>query len=189
MLTSIKSHLLQEQLFQDNLNHIRQELSRSKEDFIQDHYKKYDQPMFPPAWKVLEVVSFGTLSKMFCNFSNAKIKKRISRELGVPQHIFLESWIRSTVNLRNCLAHHARVWNRKYPQMPQLPKKMPYSWVTNKNVPMMKLYPHLCILVYIQNNLLPDSDFKSRLKSLLKTHVNIDLNAMGFPSDWEREAL
>ena len=176
-------------LFQENLNHIKQELERTKEEFIQEHFKKYDTPNFPPAWKTLEVISFGTLSKMFCNFSDHKIKKIISKELGVPQHIFLESWVKSTVALRNCLAHHARVWNRKFPQMPKLPTKMPSTWINDTNIPMMKLYPQLCLLMYIQNNIHPETDLKLKLKDLIREHKNIDLNAMGFPSNWEGQPL
>jgi hypothetical protein len=32
-----------------------------------EHFKKYDSPSMPPVWKTLEVASFGTLSKLFCN--------------------------------------------------------------------------------------------------------------------------
>ena len=51
-----------QQMFAENLNHIQQELKRSKEDFILEHFAKYTTPIFPPVWKILEVVSFGTLS-------------------------------------------------------------------------------------------------------------------------------
>lgn len=152
---------IKQNLFKENLLHIVKEIERSKEDFIQEHFKKYAKSSFPPAWKTLEVVSFGTLSKMFCNFSDYKLKKKISKEFGVPQHLFLESWIKSSAALRNCLAHHARVWNRKYPQMPQLPSKMPSMWINNIDVPMMKLYPQLCMLIYIQNNINNKSEWKN----------------------------
>lgn len=176
-------------LFHENLSHLGQEIKRSKEDFIKGHLKTYSSPPFPPAWKTLEVVSFGTLSKMLCNFSDTKIKKRISKELGIPQHLFLESWVRSAVALRNCLAHHARVWNRKYPQMPKLPTKMPFTWITHTELPMMKLYPQLCLLLYVQNLLRPHNDCTERLKLLFQSHPNVDLSAMGFPIGWGEEPL
>ena len=59
-----------QQMFAENLNHIQQELKRSKEDFILEHFAKYTTPIFPPVWKILEVVSFGTLSKMYYNMSD-----------------------------------------------------------------------------------------------------------------------
>ena len=56
--------------FQSNLAHVRTEVARSKESYIKEHFQKYDNPELPPVWKTLEVVSLGTLSKLFSNFSN-----------------------------------------------------------------------------------------------------------------------
>lgn len=47
------------------LDNIKKEVSRSNEDFIKEHSEKYTFPSLPPVWKTLEVVSFGTLSKLF----------------------------------------------------------------------------------------------------------------------------
>ena len=57
-----------EHKFIENMNAIDRELQRSKDDFIKEHKQNYDKPMFPPAWKTLELVSFGTLSKLYYNF-------------------------------------------------------------------------------------------------------------------------
>ena len=100
------------------MEQIKQELKRTREEFIIEHFEKYSEPDVPPVWKTLEVTSFGTLSKLFCNFADNKIKKRIAREFNLPQHLVLESWIKSAVGLRNYLAHHSRVWNRKFPIKP-----------------------------------------------------------------------
>ena len=168
---------------------IKQELARSKEDFITEHYSKYTEPEMPPVWKTLEVTSFGTLSKLFCNISDNSVKKHIARSFNLPQHLVLESWIKCAVNLRNCLAHHARVWNRNFPIMPQLNGAFRGLWIKNTNLPMVKLYPQLCYLEYMQNQIHKNSKFKQQLKNLLQTHPNVDITAMGFPKDWENEPL
>ena len=111
-----------ERMFQDNLIRIRQEVNRSKEDFIQEHFAKYDDPEFPPVWKVLEVVSFGTLSKLFYNIKDTTVKKKVAKSFHLPQYIYLESWIKSAVILRNACAHHSRLWNKRFPWKPQLPQ-------------------------------------------------------------------
>ncbi len=79
-----------QRMFTENLNHIQQELQRSKEDFIQEHFAKYSNPTFPPVWKTLEIVSFGSLSKLYCNLSDTAIKKQIARDFDLPQHLYLE---------------------------------------------------------------------------------------------------
>ena len=43
-----------EHKFIENMNSIDRELQRSKEDFIKEHRRNYDKPIFPPAWKTLE---------------------------------------------------------------------------------------------------------------------------------------
>ncbi len=176
-------------LFEENLSHINKELKRSREDFISEHFAKYTSPLFPPVWKTLEVVSFGTLSKLFENFSDKHIKKTIAREFNLPQHIYLESWIKSIAVLRNCIAHHSRIWNRKFPLKPQLPQRLNGQWVDCSQMSRAKLYAQLCCLAYLQNHIHPGNDFKLQLKSLLKAHPNVDVAAMGFPAGWGNDPL
>lgn len=176
-------------LFNENLSHINKELKRSREDFIHEHFARYTSPEFPPVWKTLEVVSFGTLSKLFENFRDKHVKKNIARELNLPQHLYLESWVKSIAVLRNCIAHHSRIWNRKFPLKPQLPRILNGNWVDCSKVQQTKLYAQLCCLAYLQNEIHPSNDFKQQLKSLLKAHPNVDVTAMGFPTDWESEPL
>ena len=120
------------------LSAMKQELARSKEDFIIEHKTKYTEPEMPPVWKALEVTSFGTLSKLFCNINDNGLKKKIAREFNLPQHLILESWVKCAVTLRNSLAHHARVWNRNFPIMPQLNGSFRGNWIVNMDFPMVK---------------------------------------------------
>lgn len=176
-------------IHQGCLSQIEQELSRSREDFIQEHFAKYSVPDIPPVWKTLEVTSFGTLSKLFCNLADISIKKKIAREFNLPQHKVLESWIKCIVVLRNCLAHHTRVWNRNFPIMPQMTASLRGAWVTPTGFPLVKVYSQLCCLAYFENHIHPNNDFKPRLQALLKKYPNVDTAAMGFPKNWESEPL
>lgn len=179
----------EKKVFTDCFIRIQQEVFRSKEEFIQEHLNKYSNPIIPPVWKTLEVVSFGTLSRIFCNLSDTKIKKIIAREFNLPQHKILESWCKSTVALRNNLAHHSRTWNRVYPIKPQLPKSLNKDWINPTGVANNRLYAQLCCLEYLQNATHPNNRFKKRLKQLLISYPNVDVAAMGFPTGWENEPL
>lgn len=177
-------------MFADNLNGIKREVKRSREDFIQEHFDKYTSPDVPPVWKTLEVTSFGMLSKLYCNLNDNHIKKQIARQFNLPQHQVLESWIKCIVLLRNCIAHHARVWNRRFPQMPQLTSlKLRGAWVDVSRIRSNKLYGQLCCLAYLQNSIHPENDFKNQVKSLLKDFPLINIHHMGFPQDWESQPL
>ena len=183
-----QSLCVNQHLYQDNINSIKRETSRSKEDFVKEHFVKYPQSNLP-SWKALEIVSFGTLSKVFSNLSDNSLKKSIARKLGLPQHKILENWLQSLSSLRNCIAHHARVWNRVFPSTPTLPTNVTGLWIENSSVDQSRLYAHLCCLEFLHNQIHPDNDFSEQLKELIYQHKNIDIHAMGFPSGWENEPL
>ena len=65
-----------------NVRHIRKEVKRSGEAFIKHYFSKYSSPALPPAWMVFEVVSFGTLSKVFTHLKPA-ITNDVARFFGV----------------------------------------------------------------------------------------------------------
>ncbi len=177
------------QLFDENLNHIRKELSRSKEDFILSHRKKYDTPEFPPVWKTLEVVTFGTMSKLYNNLNDIPLKKKVAKDFKLPQHIFLESWMKSVVLLRNHIAHHSRIWNRRFAFSPQMPTHLPLAWIGTSNSKNYKLYNFLCVLIYMQDVIHPSNNFKTNLITLFDTYPSISLKAMGFPENWQQQPL
>lgn len=178
-----------EPIFDKCLANIKVELARTKEDFIKEHFVKYDNPSYPPAWKTLEVSSFGTLSKLYCNLADIKLKKAIASDFGLPQHLFLESWIKSLSVLRNCVAHHARVWNRKFPWKPQIPRRLPSNWLIMSSIQPERIYAQLCCIEYLLNAIARGTHFKQRLKALLAQYPNVDPHAMGFPKGWESEPL
>lgn len=114
-----------EGIFANCLENIQKEVNRSNEDFLKEHFKKYNDSSLPPVWKTMEVISFGTLSKLYCNFNDTGVKKQVAKSFGLPQYLYLESWMKCASVLRNYCAHHARLWNRRFPIMPQLPKSLP----------------------------------------------------------------
>ena len=178
-----------EHRFLENLTSLDREVVRSKEDFIKEHFSKYDKPEFPPAWKTLELASLGTLSKLYYNFADNNVKKKIAREFNLPQHEVLESWMRSLSALRNYCAHHSRLWNRMLTSPPQLSINLRGNWIANRQVDANKLYAVLCCIVYWLDSLQYGSDFKLKFKTILNKYSSIDTSAMGFPQGWDNEPL
>lgn len=178
-----------ERLFAQNLSAIDRELERSREDFIKAHFKKHIKPAFPPAWKTLELASLGTLSKLYYNFSDKKVKKAIAREFNLPNHEILESWMRSIASLRNCCAHHARIWNRSLSATPQMTGKIRGNWINHTDIDSNRLYAVLCCTAYWMESINGKSHFVSGLKNLIAKYPMVDVAAMGFPASWENEPL
>ena len=178
-----------EHRFLENLGSLDREVTRSKEDFIKEHFRNYDKPEFPPAWKTLELASFGTLSKLYYNFADKKVKKQVAREFNLPQHEVLESWMRSLAALRNHCAHHARLWNRYLNATPQMNAHMRGNWITNRQIDPNKLYAVLCCIVYWLDAMNRGDEFRSRFSQLLSDYPSVDTAAMGFPQGWQQEPL
>lgn len=97
--------------------------------------------------------------------------------------------MRSLTVLRNCCAHHGRAWNRRYPAMPQMPSRLPLAWVDTQYIRPMKLYAQLCILLYLEQSVIPNSQIKDRLLNLFKAYPHINVKKMGFSRGWENEPL
>ena len=175
--------------FDANLSVIRKEVSRSHDDFITEHFRKYSEPDLPPVWKTLEVISMGTLSKLYSNFSNATAKHAVAREFGLNHHKFLRSWLECLAVLRNCCAHHSRLSNRVFPVKPMMPERMPHTWITDFSFREQVLYPQLCYVVYWLNSVAPYNTFVPDFKQLLAKHPSVKTQLLGFPHNWEQEPL
>ena len=175
--------------FAANLTVIRKEVARSHDDFITEHFRRYSEPDLPPVWKTLEVISMGTLSKLYSNFSGAAAKHAIAREFGLNHHKFLRSWLECLAVLRNCCAHHSRLLNRVFPVKPQIPQRMTKTWITDFSFRKQTLYPQLCCIVYWLNSISPNNTFVADFKKLLEEHLSVQTRLLGFPQDWDQEPL
>jgi abortive infection bacteriophage resistance protein len=184
-------------IFQDSgalietLANIKEEVDRSKDIFIKEHKKKYKADLrFPPAWKTLELTSFGSLSKLYGNLKNTiQSKDVIAEELGAVNHAYLPSWLQSIAQIRNYCAHHSRLWNKNLPGTPKLLPRPPYRWVKDVPGDTTKLYVHLCIMRYLINIIVPENSFSTKLKELINKYPSVDPDALGIKPNWANEPL
>ncbi|RZK60526.1 MAG: Abi family protein [Pedobacter sp.] len=184
-------------IFQDSgalietLANLKEEIDRSKDIFIKEHKRTYKEDLrFPPAWKSLEMTSFGSLSKLYGNLKNTvKSKDTIAEELGAVNHTYLPSWLQSIAQIRNYCAHHSRLWNKNLPGTPKILAKPPFRWLADVPTDTQKLYVHLCIIRYLLNIIAPENSFSLKIKELLTKYPSVDPNALGFKADWKDEAL
>jgi len=175
--------------FEEHMETLLHEIDRSNETFI-DHYKtKYTQPENPPAWMALEVASFGLLSKLYRNLLNSKLKTKVAREFGLTNSVVLSSWMFAFSNMRNIVAHHGRLWNRRFVASIQLPKYTLSPFLKNTNIYPNKIYALMSCMNYILREISPNNSFVTDFKNLLQTSDFIFLHEMGFPTGWEDEVI
>ena len=171
------------------MEHINADVKRSNEDFIKHYNSKYDNPLMPPSWMALEVVSFATLSRLFQALKLDNHKEYITEQFGLKKVAILENWLHAISNLRNCCAHHSRVWNRRFMVSVTLPYNTLYPFMDRTTIGQIrtnKLFAILSCIAYILDIISPGSDFKKNIKKLLKSDCRLlELKDMGFPQYWQ----
>jgi abortive infection bacteriophage resistance protein len=158
------------------------------EKFLRSFQLKYSNS-FPPSWMTLELTTFGTLSTLHMGLKPGLPKREISHYFGLDDKTF-SSWLHTFVYLRNVCAHHARLWNREMSITPRLPLTPQRQWLKGINSSKNdRLYFAISMMLYLLQTIDPENKMIYRFKILLKKYPNIDVAAMGFPSDWETEPL
>ena len=169
------------------LDKVSEEYMRSSEEFISAFKNKYSNPL-PPAHIILEITSFGTLSRLYRNLKPNKAKRDVAKSFNLPDKVF-DAWLHSLTCVRNVCAHHARLWNSQIKIQPLSPKKPQDIWLTNNAVCNNRVYYILSMIIYLLNAINPTHTFKQKLHHLFEKYPNVDKSAMGFPVDWQNEPL
>ena len=181
--------------FSDAIRHTRfiedtkSRCSNSNERFIVAYRNKYSRPELPPSWMVFETISFGAVASVYENLKGCDKKTEIARKFGTVPPI-LESWLKSMLFVRNTCAHHSRLWNRKIPLKPTIPVRKGKRFLEHVDASTNKaLYGILSCIVFALQNINPTSSFKVRLKNLFNEYPEVNISWMGFPPNWEEEAI
>lgn len=169
--------------------------------FITHYYNKYDNSYMPPAWMMLEVLTFGQISKLFKALKHdAQLKencpkKLVSAHFGIDDTRTTDNWINALSLVRNICAHHEKLWNFKLSDGVFIPKgKKGSDW---KNFPVSQftgsdenkarnklIFGILCCIKHMLDNIAGNHDFSGKLADITDIcPLNQEL-VMGFPENW-----
>lgn len=175
-----------------NQSSIASEIARSSDVFVKHNFKKYEGAI--PIWAVVEVMSFGTLSKVIKTLKTGKqgvysslascYKFKTSKgNLTTPSKDMFSSWIQAASVMRNICAHNSRIYNRSFTAIPELIS-------TDSITPTQKfngVYPIILAMKYLRPSDESWLNFVSEFKSLIETYSNIITpQKLHFPNDWEQ---
>ncbi|MFC2098807.1 Abi family protein [Bacteroidota bacterium] len=180
-------------LFKNNQQHastlskISEEYNRSDAQFISAFRKKYADPL-PPAWTAFEIISFGSISRLFVQIKPGRSKRVVGEYFGLDDNT-LASWLHGLVYVRNVCAHHSRLWNRVMRIQPSIPLTPKNQWLSNPHVNNNKTYYVLTMILYLLHSIDEANSMVNDIKALLDNYSNVDPSAMGFPKNWKSEIL
>ena len=164
------------------LEDVRKEIARNKRSpFVKNFLDNYIEGAIP-LYALVEILSFGTLSKFFKNMSNED-KKAIASFFGVSFPYF-ESWLESIAYMRNICAHYGRLYNAKLTKSPKLYKRYHAEKIENYRV--------FAILVCLKH-LIPNDrhweEFVDVVGALLQKYPHVEFAKIGFPEAWKEILL
>jgi len=178
---------------------LKYEFERSTEPFAKEYvagHKNWDSESIegdnPDAWMILEVATFGTLSKMYKNMkSQLPQRATIANEFGLYSAKELSSWLEAISVLRNIIAHHSRLWNRSLAKQPMNIKGHRDKWLNTPLTDNQKKKPYgvITAMLYLCNAVYPENQIKRKILSLLDSSKDIPYGKLGFTGNWREDPI
>ena len=171
------------------LNSLRMEVQRSKRGFV---HERKSQISFKemPIWMIVELASFGVVSKLLSGLKDQRFRQTIANTYGLDEKV-LCSVVYHLSTVRNAAAHHGRIWNRRFGIEFSIPRTKPTGLIDSFN-PMPRsgnIYNTIVMLVYLVTKIEPSSElpigFFRHLDSL-EVHLQ---RCMGAPEDWKSRMI
>ena len=164
------------------LKDIEEEIGRnSKAPFVRNFRDNYEGGQLP-IYALVEVFSFGTLSKFFKNMKNPD-KKAVAKTFGVG-YTYLESWLESISYVRNICAHYGRLYNAKLSKTPLLYKEYSEVGIGNN-----RMFGILLCMKHILKNDSRWNLYVQDIETLIDKYEKVDIRTMGFPENWKELLL
>lgn len=172
------------------------QIARSKsEDFIKHFQTKYDSEI--PIWIAVEVLDFGSLARLFSLIKGAD-KTEISQRFGISNGSKFHSVLYGLGILRNHVAHHNRVWNRRLSaSLAALPVGVVDPEIEHltsiDSDDRNKLYPWVSVLTYMLKRYDPSTNWHRTLRTQLRKFPQNPIidgeRQMCMPNGWDELEL
>lgn len=159
------------------LDDIQKEVARNiKAPFVKNFLYNYEGGKIP-LYALVELFSFGTLSKFYKNLKSED-KKAISAMYSVG-YTYFQSWIEALSYVRNICAHYGRLYNAKLSKTPKL-----YNRYKGKDISNFRIFATLLTLKHILPNDCHWQDFVQTIVRLIEKYPSVNLRLIGFPQKW-----
>ncbi len=159
------------------LQKFQEEIDRSDEIFVQHHKSAYGGVF--PIWVVIELASFGLLSKIYSNLKEED-QDEIAATYYNTKGEYVKTWLYTLSVFRNICAHYGRLYDRKLKITPKLFRGDRKKGIRNDTV---------FSVLFIAGRLSKDNNewknFVTNLSALVEQYEIVDLDLMGFPIKWE----
>jgi abortive infection bacteriophage resistance protein len=171
---------------------LKNSVYKCSENYLYEYKKRYKEEI-PPLWIMGELMTFGELSIWYKKIRDEQTKTAISKIYNIDPKT-LGSWMQHLSYIRNCCAHHSRLWNRICTITPSIAKdsildgKFVVKNELNEFKNEKRMYNTILIIDYLFDIICLNPSLPWRFKVLeLIKDFNIDEKRMGFPDSWEKD--
>lgn len=181
----------EKKMYWQNMSTIASEIARSNDVFIKHNFDNHEGEV--PVWAVVEVLSFGTLSKIIKNLktgsgssysilaANYQYTSKKGNLVNPSQKMFA-SWVQGVSVLRNMCAHNSRIYNRTIHTTPEILDVDKITPPPAHN----GLYQILLAMKYLRSSDEEWTVFVDEFDKLIQNNNSvISLTAMNLPTDWK----
>lgn len=148
---------------------------------VTHNMEKYGQL---PVWALVEVLSFGTVSKMYGNLSDGELRDAVAADFRTTATL-LKSWMEHLVYIRNLCAHYDRLYNRMVTKRTQFLREdirlfdrlhLQRGRLFDTFIVLKRLYEHFDPVMWKVR--------MTALRDLIDMYPEVRLLPLGFPEDW-----
>jgi len=160
------------------IDDVRVEIDRNKKaPFVKNFSENYSGRKIP-LYALVELFSFGTLSKFFKNMKNLD-KKAVATSFGIG-YTYFESWIESIAYVRNICAHYGRLYNARLSKKPAL-----YAQYSGYGVENDRVFSIMVCIKHIIPNDGAWHEFVETVNLLLEQYPVVEMSKIGFIPEWK----
>lgn len=181
----------EKKLYWKNVSAMASEIARSNDVFIKHNFDNHDGEV--PVWAAVEVLSFGTLSKIIKNLktgigssysilaANYRYRSKKGNLVNPSQKMFA-SWVQGVSVLRNMCAHNSRIYNRTIHTAPEILDVDKITPPPTHN----GLYQILLAMKYLRSSDQEWTIFADEFDKLIQKNSGVICpTAMNLPTDWK----
>jgi abortive infection bacteriophage resistance protein len=157
-----------------------------KEVFVQHHKDEYDGQF--PMWVLVEILSFGALSRLFSNLEKELRDDICKDNYGLIGEDYIKNWLQAFTILRNICAHRGRIYNREIPfgiKLPEKDKKLLKKYGLSMNRVPKQFLGYMFIIRKMVNNDHIWNTFVNRILTLIEKYPFVKISHYGFPDNWK----
>lgn len=153
----------------------------NNEAFVKHHLSRYDGLL--PVWALVEILSFGKLSKLFGSLNISLQKEICNNYYSGKKFNIVSNWMEGLVVLRNMCAHKVRLINRGIVRKPKFSSKENDFFISNGYEP-AEIGTRIFFRLLIIDRLSSDSKIHNRIKQWFakeqEKYPFVDLKHYGF---------